>query len=141
MNKESFYETEALISSAVKRGQHVYHIIQSNDLPTSKSSVYRHIKKGYYSISNIDLPRAVKFKSRKSKQSEFVPKWAKEGRTYADFLEYLELSEIVDYTEMDSLIGRIGGKIIVTLHFNSFDFMVGILCDNKTAAAVALKLS
>ena len=141
LNKESFYETEALISSAVKRGQHVYHIIQSNDLPTSKSSVYRHIKKGYYSISNIDLPRAVKFKSRKSKQSEFVPKWAKEGRTYADFLEYLELSEIFDYTEMDSLIGRIGGKIIVSLHFNSFDFMVGILCDNKTAAAVALKLS
>ena len=44
LNKESFYETEAIISDAVKRGQHIYHIIQSNNLPTSKSSVYRHIK-------------------------------------------------------------------------------------------------
>lgn len=140
LNKESFYETESLISSAVKQGQHIYHIIQSNDLPTSKSSIYRHINKGYYSISNIDLPRAVKFKSRRSKQSEFVPKWAKEGRTYDDLLVYLEQNNISDYSEMDSLIGRVGGKIIVTLHFNAFDFMVGLLCDNKTAAAAASKI-
>ena len=141
LNKESFYETEALISDAVKRGQHIYHIIQSNDLPTSQSSVYRHIQKGYYSISPICLPRAVKFKSRHSAPSEFVPKWAKEGRTYDDFLVYLEQNHISDYVEMDSVIGRVGGKMIVTLHFNAFDFMIGLLCDNKTAAETAAKLS
>ena len=59
LNKESFYETEAIVSDAVKHGQHIYHIIQSNNLPTSQSTVYRHIQKGYYSISPIYLPRAV----------------------------------------------------------------------------------
>ena len=39
------------------------------------------------------------------------------------------------------LIGRPGGKTIVTLHFNAFDFMIGLLCDNKTAAAVASKIN
>ena len=141
LNKESFYETEALVSDAVKRGQHIYHIIQSNHLPTSQSTVYRHIQKGYYSISPIHLPRAVKFKSRHSSPSEFVPKWAREGRTYDDFLVYLEQNHISDYVEMDSVIGRIGGKTIVTLHFNAFDFMIGLLCDNKTAAETASKLS
>ena len=141
LNKESFYETEAAISEAVRRGQHIYHIIQSNRFPTSKTSIYRHINKGYYSISNIDLPRAVKFKPRHSKQSEFVPKWAKEGRTYNDFLQFLEQNGSPEYAELDSVIGHVGGKIIVTLHFNAFDFMVGLLCENKTAAATATKIN
>lgn len=140
LNKESFYETEALVSSAVRNGQHIYHIIQTNKIPASKSTVYRHINKGYYSISPIDLPRAVKFKPRHSKQSEFVPKWAKENRTYTDFLLYLEENDISEYAEMDSVIGKVDGKIILTLHFNAFDFMTGILLENKTAAETASKI-
>ena len=59
LNKESFYETERIISEAVRRGQHIYHIIRSNNLPVSSATVYRHIKKRYYSITPLDLPRAV----------------------------------------------------------------------------------
>ena len=33
LNKESFYETERIISEAVRRGQHIYHIIGSKNLP------------------------------------------------------------------------------------------------------------
>lgn len=140
LNKEEFYETEKIVSEAVRNGQHIYHIIKSNNLKISQASIYRHIKKGYYSISNIDLPRAVKFKQRSKKHSEFVPKWAKEGRTYADFLEYKEENEIESYAEMDTVIGRIGGKVLLTLNFNAFDFMVGLLLDNKTASETASKI-
>ena len=59
LNKESFYQTESIISDAVSRGQHIYHVIATNKLPTSTASVYRYIKKGYYSIIPMDLPRAV----------------------------------------------------------------------------------
>lgn len=140
LNREEFYETEKIISAAVKKGQHIYHILKTNDLPVSKSSVYRHINKGYYTISNINLPRAVKFKPRHSKASEFVPRWAKNGRTYNDFLEYIADNNINHYVEMDTVIGRVGGKAILTLHFNAFNFMVGILIDNKTAAETSLKI-
>lgn len=44
LNKESFYETEEIISSAVRKGQHIYHAVKSNDLPVSVSTVYCHIK-------------------------------------------------------------------------------------------------
>ncbi|MDD5924603.1 MAG: IS30 family transposase [Clostridia bacterium] len=141
LNQESFYETEKIISKAVKQGQHIYHILQTHNLPVSKSSVYRHINKGYYTISNIDLPRAVKFKPRHSKTSKFVPKKAKEGRTYADFLEHISDNNIINFVEMDTVIGRIGGKVILTLHFNAFNFMVGILIENKTAAEVSAKIT
>lgn len=89
LNKRKFYDTEEIISDAVSRGQHIYHAIKANDLTVSKSTVYRHIEKGYYRISKIDLPRAVKFKPRKSKQQDYVPKGAKIGRTYDVFREFI----------------------------------------------------
>lgn len=74
LNKEEFYRTEEIISSAVKSGQHVYHAIQTNNLSVSKTTVYRHIEQGYYTISKVDLPRAAKFKARKKQRGEYVPK-------------------------------------------------------------------
>ena len=140
LNKESFYETERIISEAVKKGQHIYHIIQSNNLPISTATVYRHIKKRYYSITPMDLPRAVKFKPRNSKKSDYVPKWAREGRTFDDFLAFVEDNGDIPLVQLDTVIGRIGGKVIMTIHFVNSDFMIGLLLENKTAAETANKI-
>ena len=141
LNKESFYETEKTISDAVRNGQHIYHAVTSNNVNVSVSSVYRYIKAGYYSIGLLDLPRAVKFKARNEKKSEFVPYWAKQGRTYADFLEFISQNEDVSVVQLDTVIGEIGGKVIMTIHFVNTDFMVGLLLDNKTAAEAASKIT
>ena len=111
LNKETFYETEKIISDAVRKGQHVYHAIKANSLKVSTATVYRHIKKGYYSISSIDLPRAVKFKPRKQHHPEYVSSKAKQGRTYEDFLTYMEEHQKISVGESDTVIGRIGGKL------------------------------
>lgn len=140
LNKESFYETERIISEAVQNGQHIYHIIQSNNLPISTATVYRHIQKRYYSITPMDLPRAVKFKPRNSKESDYVPKWAREGRTFNDFLAFVEDNSDLPLVQLDTVIGRIGGKVIMTIHFVNSDFMIGLLLDNKTAAEAANKI-
>lgn len=140
LNKESFYETERIISEAVQNGQHIYHIIQSNNLPISTATVYRHIKRRYYSITPIDLPRAVKFKPRNSKENDYVPKWAREGRTFDDFLAFVDDNSDMPLVQLDTVIGRIGGKVIMTVHFVNSDFMFGLLLDNKTAAEAANKI-
>lgn len=140
LNKESFYETERIISEAVRNGQHIYHIIQSNNLPISTATVYRHIQKRYYSITQMDLPRAVKFKKRNSKGSDYVPKWAREGRTFNDFLAFVEDNSDMPLVQFDTVIGRIGGKVIMTVHFVNSDFMIGLLLDNKTAPEAANKI-
>ena len=140
LNKESFYETEKIISTAVKNGQHVYHAIKANNLSVSMPTVYRHIKMGYYSISSIDLPRAVKFKPRRSKKSDYVPKCAKQGRTYNDYLNYVEENPSLPVVQLDTVIGKVGGKVIMTIHFTDSDFMIGILLENKTAAEAAEKI-
>ena len=140
LNKESFYETERIISEAVQNGQHIYHIIQSNNLPISTATVYRHIQKRYYSITPMDLPRAVKFKPRNSKGSDYVPKWAREGRTFDDFLAFVEDNSDIPLVQLDTVIGKIGGKVIMTIHFVNSDFMIGLLLENKTAAEAASKI-
>lgn len=140
LNKEEFYRTEAIISNAVESGQHIYHAIESNNLSVSKSTVYRHINYGYYSISRINLPRAVKFKERKQSKNEYVPKGVKAGRSFEDFLLCLEENPEITYTEMDTVIGRIGGKLIMTFQFVNVDFMFGLLLDNKTAVEAAGKI-
>lgn len=140
LTKEEFYRTEEIISSAVKAGQNIYHAIQANNISVSKTTVYRHIECGYYSISKIDLPRAAKFKPRKEQKGTYVPKGVKIGRSFEDFLLFLEENPSTNYVEMDTVIGRVGGKVIMTFQFVNVDFMFGLLLDNKTAAEAANKI-
>jgi IS30 family transposase len=141
LSKESFYEMDRLLSEGVKQGQHLYHIMQISDLGISKSTVYRHLKRGYLSVSAIDFPRVVKFKPRKQNPSEHIPKALKIGRTHEDFLRFIEENSINSWVEMDTVIGRIGGKVILTLDFTFCNFMAGILLESKIASKTAAKLT
>jgi len=87
-------------------------------------------KKGYLSIDNIAFPRIVKFKARAAAPRISIPNGLIKGRTYSDFLLFMAENELVEHVEMDSLVGRIGGKAILTLHFTFSNFMLGILLEN-----------
>lgn len=85
LNKAEFYQISSLITDGVKAGQHIYHIVKTHNLPVSVATVYRHIGKGYHGICKLDLPRAVKFKPRHTKRTEYVPHRLKIGREYKVF--------------------------------------------------------
>ena len=140
LNKAEFYENDRIISEQINAGQHIYHILQSSGIKTSKSSVYRYFHKGYLSASIVSLPRAVKFKPRKEKHSEYVPSGVKVGRTYADFTAFMEENGISDHQEFDTVIRNPGGKVIMTILFPAADFMFGILLENKTSAEASSKI-
>ncbi len=63
-----------LVSEGIKRGQHLYHISQTNNLGMSKSTIYRHLHKGYLSVSPLDFPHAARFKQQDKKKGEFISK-------------------------------------------------------------------
>jgi len=140
LSKETFYETDAIISGGIKNGQHLYHIMTSNNLEISKSTAYRHLHKGYLTVSKLDFPRVVKFKPRKQHSEVYVPRAAKLGRTYDDFLVFIQEKDIMSWVEMDTVIGRIGGKVIMTFDFTLCNFMFGLLLDDKTATEATLKV-
>lgn len=140
LNQESFYTMDNIVSSGIKAGQHLYHITQTHDLGVSKSTIYRHLHKGYLSVMPIDFPRVVKFKPRRSHGLEYVPRQAKIGRTYTDFLNFIQENDLSSWVEMDTVIGRVGGKIILTLDFTLCNFMAALLLDDKSAPEVARKI-
>ncbi|GHU45085.1 transposase [Clostridia bacterium] len=138
--KEEFYEMDAILSNGIKKGQHLYHIMQTHDLGISKSTAYRHLHRGYLSVSALDFPRVVKFKKRRRHKEGYIPKAAKIGRTYHDFLAHIEEFDISSWVELDTVIGRIGGKVIMTFDFTFCNFMFGLLLEDKTAAEVSEKI-
>jgi len=140
LNKESFYQMDQIISDGINKGQHLYHILKTNSLAVAPSTVYRHFKKGYLSVSVQDLPRAVKFRPRKKARVNKIPTAAKIGRSYDDFCLFIKENDISSWVEMDTVIGREGGKVILTLDFTFCNFMAGILLENKTAAEAASKI-
>ena len=140
LNSKTFWDMDKVISDGVKKGQHIYHILKTHNLDVSSSTVYRHIRKGYLSIAPIDLARAVKFKERRKSKLPSIPKEAKKGRSYEDFQNYLVLNQLDSWLEMDTVIGRMGGKVLLTFNLSFCNFIFARLLGNKTALEVTKHL-
>ena len=140
LNSQTFWDMDKIISEGVKKGQHIYHILKTHNLDVSSSTVYRHIRKGYLSIAPIDLTRAVKFKERRTSNLPSIPKEAKKGRSYEDFQNYLVLNQLDSWLEMDTVMGRTGGKVLLTFNLSFCNFIFARLLDNKTALEVTKHL-
>ena len=140
LNSKTFWDIDKIISDGVKKGQHIYHILKTHNLDVSSSTVYRHIRKGYLSIAPIDLTRAVKFKERRTSNLPSIPKEAKKGRSYEDFQNYLALNQLNSWLEMDTVMGRTGGKVLLTFNLSFCNFIFARLLENKTALEVTKHL-
>ena len=140
LNSKTFWDMDKVISDGVKKGQHIYHILKTHNLDVSSSTVYRHIRKGYLSIAPIDLARAVKFKERRKSKLPSIPKEAKKGRSYEDFQNYLTLNQLNSWLEMDTVLGRMGGKVLLTFNLSFCNFIFARLLNNKTALEVTKHL-
>ena len=140
LNSQTFWDIDKVISDEVKKGQHIYHILKTHNLDVSSSTVYRHIRKEYLSIAPIDLARAVKFKERRKSNLPSIPKEAKKGRSYEDFQNYLSLNQLNYWLEMDTVMGRMGGKVLLTFNLSFCNFIFARLMDNKTSLEVTKQL-
>ena len=140
LNSQTFWDMDKIISDGIKKGQHIYHILKTHNLDASSSTLYRYIRKGYLSIAPIDLARAVKFKERRKSKLPSIPKEAKKGRSYEDFQNYLALHQLDSWLEMDTVMGRMGGKVLLTFNLSFCNFIFARLLDNKTALEVTKHL-
>ena len=120
---------DELVSPLIRRGQSVHHIATHNAdrLEVSEKSIYRYVSGGLLKAKNMDMPRVCRLKPRRTKPVEHkVDKTCRIGRTYADFLAFIEASG-TPAVEMDSVIGRVGGKVLLTMMFKSCDLMLAFI--------------
>lgn len=65
-----------------------------------------------------------------------VDKKCRQGRTYEDFVRYLEQHPDTSVNEMDTVEGKRGGKVILTIFFRNCGLQLGFLRDRNTSASV-----
>lgn len=141
LSPDELQALDEIVSPLLLKGQSVDHIYQhhSHEISCSRSTLYRFIDNGILSAKNIDLPRKVKYKKRKSiyvKYSE-ATKMAVLSRNYIRFEEYIKQNPDIPIVEMDTVIGTAtSSKVLLTLLFRSCNLMLIRLLEHKTQNCV-----
>lgn len=131
----------ALLSPLVRgKGQSVHHAIANNpdSFTVNEKTVYRYVADGLLpGVKNGDMPRVCMLRPRRKKSVEHkVDTKCRLGRTYADFEAFMAASPGTRVVEMDTVIGRVGGKTLLTLHWRDCALMLAILRDGKDSRGV-----
>lgn len=129
---------DELITPLIKQGQSIHMICVNNidDIMLDEKTIYNYIDANLLSVDNIDLPRKVRYRSRSHKKPVRVDKQCHIGRTYEDFESYIAVNPDVPIVEMDSVEGRKGGKVLLTIYFRNCSLMLAFISDMNTARSV-----
>lgn len=135
---EELKRVDAIVSPLVKLGQSIHMICVNNadDIMLDEKTIYNYIDAGLLSVDNIDLPRKVRYRTRAHKKPVRVDKQCHVGRTHEDFEAYLAANPDIPVVEMDSVEGRKGGKVLLTIYFRNCSLMLAFIRDNNTAKSV-----
>ena len=138
ISSEELKRIDGIISPLIKQGQSIHQICVNNvDLiMLDEKTIYNYIDAGLLSVCNCDLPRKVRYRIRKKKKPVRVDKKCHIGRTYEDFQEYMAANPDVSVVEIDSVEGRKGGKVFLTIFFQNCNLMLAFLRDVNTARSV-----
>jgi IS30 family transposase len=138
ITEDELLALDEMVSPLIGRGQSVHHIVTHNadKFNISEKSVYRYVDGGLLSAKNIDMPRVCRVRPRKTKPVVHkVDTGCRIGRTYAEYEAFIKENP-VSVVEMDSVIGRVGGKVLLTLMFTSCDFMLAFIRERNTSQSV-----
>jgi len=138
ISEDELLGLDEFVSPLLMRGQSIHHVVVNNpdQFNISEKSIYRYVDGGLLTARNIDMPRVCRIKPRKVKPQEHkVDSGCRIGRTYADYENFIAQS-LCSTVEMDSVIGRVGGKVLLTMIFKSCDLMLAFIRERNTSRSV-----
>lgn len=112
---------DEILTKGIRNGQPLAHLFGTHEaeLVISERTAYRLIDNGLLSVKNIDLRRKSRYKKRRKKKQEtdgVLNQKYRQGRSYQDFLKYMENKSNYEVVEMDTVKGKRGcGKVILTM--------------------------
>ncbi|WP_242835724.1 hypothetical protein [Ruminiclostridium josui] len=143
ISEDSLNQMDAIVTPLILQGQTPYQILKNHpEIKCSEKTIYNYIASGVLSVKNIDLPRKVKYKPCKQDRPKAKDTGIFEGRTYNDFMKYMEAHPETNVVEMDTVVGCEGSqKVLLTLFFRSCKLMLIYLLPDKTATSVKKHLT
>ena len=139
ISEEEVSRIDQFISPLIQKGQSLHHICSNNRdiIMHNEKAIYNYISYNLFSARNIDLPRKVSYRPRRKTTNHFkVDKACRIGRTYDDFLSFMENHPDTPVVQMDTVEGAKGGKVLLTIHFTNFQFMLAFLRDANTSQSI-----
>ena len=141
LSLEEAYDIDTLIKPLIQeKHQTIAHVYANHpdEITFSRTTMYKYINLGVFSLKNIDLPRKVKYKPRKKDENHRVRRETaiRQGRKYEDYTAYLERHKNVEVVEMDTVEGTKGGKVFLTIMFRDKKFMIMYLLEHKNIECV-----
>lgn len=138
LTEEEVKHLDRLFSPLIKKQQSIHHICMNHrdSVMVSESTIYRLINYNLFEARNIDMPRKVRFAPRKKRKDYKVDKKCRIGRTFEDYKSFIGKYPNMPLTQMDSVEGRKGGKVLLTIHFVKTECMLAFLRDTNDSKSV-----
>lgn len=136
---EEVERIDSIITPLIDNGHSIHHIHSNNNdsIMVCERTLYNYIDNQVLSTKNIDLPRKVRYRPRKRIQMGYkVEKKCLEGRRYDDYLKFIENNKDISIVQMDTVEGKKGGKVLLTIHFIDSSFMLMLLRDANDSRSV-----
>ena len=132
-------ELSTRIHAGTQNGQSIHHMMATNKdaFTVCEKTVYGYVNAGIIRTKRGDMPRSCLMKPRKRKHMEHkVDTKCRIGRSYDDFKLYNQEHPDSALVEMDSVLGNIGGKVLLTLQLNNCGLMLAFLRNSNNSQSV-----
>lgn len=138
VSEDDVARIEEIMAPLVKQRQSIHHICTHNqdELMVSERSLYRLVDDGLFSFRNIDLPRKVRYKARKKKRPMKVDRTCRVGRDWQAYLKKMEEDPDTAVVQIDSVEGKKGGAVLLTVHFVKSEFMLAFYREHNDSRSV-----
>lgn len=138
ITQEQFDFINKLFSEKMTKGQSISAIYQNHkdEIMISENTVRNYLKRGLLKSNQLDMirPRFTANKSVKRRVIKNVD--LLNGRTYEDYINYTKEKDIL-IVQLDTVVGKlVDNKKILTIHWPSFHFQIGILLEKLSPSFV-----
>lgn len=141
LSQEHIDEIEHIIVPLIKEKKQSVNQVYMNHsdiLDFCKVTFYNYVNQGILSLTNLDLPKKVKYKVRKQKYKNYKRDiLILNGRKYDDYLDFISKHPNMNKIQLDTVIGqKKNQKVLLTMYIVETHFMLIFLLDKKDSLHV-----
>jgi len=131
---------DGIISPLLKQGQSINMVMANHkdEIMLDEKTIRNYIHAGLFTAEKMDLLNTVKMRPRRKNPEVKVERACREGRTYREFLAFMEENPDTPVVQMDSVMGpaEADEPVLLTIHFVEAELMLAFKREANTARSV-----